>query len=822
MKSRKNQHFKQLLAATFAVSSSFGMVAPVLAQTAAGSDIKNSATATFSDGTTTYNATSNEVIIKVAEVAGVTVTAQTPSVTNPNSNDTLYVDFVITNTGNDPTEFFIPGTATLNSTTPGAFTINGPLKIVAVNGTNLPGNGVDVPNAGDTTGNLLPSNGSIPPNLGAANTGKITVRVPVKVTNAAVQGNSVTVSLGNTATPNTDNQDRSADIDGNDVNTQDNADGATGETDGVPSNGVREAMATSTAITVNARQQAFAAVLKAVSSYNRSGTPNVLTDDILTYGLALKVEANPTPLPGGLVTSDLYGTDINLDGAATPRVLVSDAIPTGMQLGQTSAIVAPTDWTPVYTTSPLSLTAEKAIWVTTRPAGVITRIGFVYNAATTPTATPIAKGTTVQGFSFAVTPQTSFSGGQVANIAQVFGQSQPGAPVPGAATQIVYDESGDQSSNNGLGGNNPDPLTTGGATVPNGGISNGVADPSADGTDPGTGTDPTAGNTNQGSTTDPDGGDDTVYNIALTPLNGPDNQPGATGPTDNNDDFTNKSIVVAPNTSPSAILTDAETPPITFNNTVQNTSGGSQVISLVPTPPTNSGDLIDGTKVTITDPTTNTSVIYTYTAAGGFTTTAPDPVRITVPAGANANYTVTVDLPAAPQLVGYPVPITAFVDVNGDDSPVGEPGNVTIDRVYTNYLKLEKKARMLEESGTPVAGTAGNFTTDQTALGAAATPGRIIEYQITYTNISTTGGSNSVILPANNLVITEDGDAGNNTWFAKTTDPTYPTAGGNGSAVGAGTINVTVTSGDIEIYTNTIETVAPQGNGTFTFRRKIK
>lgn len=90
MKSRKNQHFKQLLAATLAVSSSFGMVVPVLADTAAGQEIKNTATATFGDGTTNpdgtpkiYNSTSNEVVINVAEVAGITVVAETPNNLSP-------------------------------------------------------------------------------------------------------------------------------------------------------------------------------------------------------------------------------------------------------------------------------------------------------------------------------------------------------------------------------------------------------------------------------------------------------------------------------------------------------------------------------------------------------------------------------------------------------------------------------------------------------------------------------------------------------------------------------------------------------------------
>jgi hypothetical protein len=140
-------------------------------------------------------------------------------------------------------------------------------------------------------------------------------------------------------------------------------------------------------------------------------------------------------------------------------------------------------------------------------------------------------------------------------------------------------------------------------------------------------------------------------------------------------------------------------------------------------------------------------------------------------------------------------------------------------------LKLEKKARILDSSGNPLTGTeaaASTFTTDQNTLSPAATPGRIIEYQITYENVSTLPGSgkNNIILPAKSLVITEDGTAGNNTWFNLTTDPQYP-ANPTGSAIPAGTTTVTVDGGNIKIYTNTPGDIAPKGNGVFTFQRKI-
>ncbi|MCY7273362.1 MAG: hypothetical protein LH702_06355, partial [Phormidesmis sp. CAN_BIN44] len=359
MKNCPRSRLHHLLAATLAIGSTLPFAAPALtAGTAAGTSIKNTATGTFTDGTTSYTTTSNEVTIDVLEVAGLALTVQPPSVANPNAGDTLYVDFLITNTGNDPTQFSIPGTATLSNTT--AFAQNGQIQIVAVNGTTL-GAVVNVPltPAGDTTGNLLgttgANSGSLAPNPGTGTTGTITIRVPIKVLASATATSTLQVSLGNTAPANTTtsdvrNLDRSVDIDTNDLYTQDNANGVGGETNAtVPSNGVREAMATSSPITVAARLQSFAAVLKAVGGYDNKNTPNILTDDVLTYRLALRVE-NPASPPAGFVTSDLYGTQINVDSStAKAYVLVSDAVPVGLQFSSTNTIAAPSGWVAVYT-----------------------------------------------------------------------------------------------------------------------------------------------------------------------------------------------------------------------------------------------------------------------------------------------------------------------------------------------------------------------------------------------------------------------------------------------------------------------------------------
>jgi hypothetical protein len=825
--------YSPLLAATLLMGGAFA--APLLAQTAAGTDIKNQATATYTDDPTAptkFQATSNTVTIQVAEVAGITLIAGTPSNSAPIAGGSFTTNFVITNTGNDPTLFNIPGAATLSNTT-GAFTVTR-VDIIDENGTVVAKN---VPLGGslDTV--------AIPPG------GQVTVRVTVDVSATAPQGATTTVALGNTATANAQNTPFVNDA--GSVRTKDVLGEANGD---LPIASEKEAMATSAVITVAGRLQAFATVLKANGTYDPGTNPNIFTDDRLTYNLALRVE-NPTSPPAGLVVSDLYGTAINVDGALVNRVLISDAIPANTVLGATADITRPnTNWTIVYSTTATG-TANQASWQTSRPtAGTITRIGFIYNtnapaATIDPGLGPILKGSPViSGFSFKVTPVASFTGGTIANIAQVFGQSQPGPVVTGTATQLVYDESGDQTPNNGLNGADPNPTQT---PADNGGITDGIANPTRDGIDPGPGTDPTAGTTNQGTdtvtpnSTKPIGGEVTVITIAAAPLtgtvdaDGTTSRPGAVGPTNNNDDFTNKAVALPAGLDPATPLTNAQTSAVTFNNSVQNTSTASQTISLAPVPPATATDLPDQTTVTI-DPDGPTGpatpVIFTYNqATNTFTPTGTTPT-VTLPANGVQNYTVAVDLGNnATQLTAYPVTIAAFIDRDNNGRPdATDPSNLTIDRLYTGYVRLEKDARILEDADnnpatpfTPVAGTAGSYTTDQTALSAAATPNRVIEYRIRYSNISTPVPSSpaqfNVGLPARSLVITEDGTTAVNNWFPATRDPVY-TGTGVGSAVDPlGTITVTPNAGDIEIYTDSLNAdLAPGQNGTFTFQRLIK
>jgi hypothetical protein len=287
---------------------------------------------------------------------------------------------------------------------------------------------------------------------------------------------------------------------------------------------------------------------------------------------------------------------------------------------------------------------------------------------------------------------------------------------------------------------------------------------------------------------------------------------------------------------PTTPLTDAQTPATTFTNTVQNTSSSPQTISILPSPPTTASDLPIGTLVTITAGTDVAVYRYdgtnfVFQSTGSTNTSASDPVKLVgVPANDNnpggtdqVNYTVTIDLPESTvsvpiqQLDNFPVPILAFVDENNDGSPTNEPGNLTIDRLYTGYVRLEKDARILDGTSEIV-----GFTTNQATLSAAARPGRIIEYRIQYRNISTVAPANSgsLDLPANSLTITENGLASPNNWFTSTKDAVSGTI--PGSAIDPnGVITGTSNSGDIQTYIDTIASLAPQASGTFTFRRRI-
>ena len=787
-------HYRFLVVAAISLGGSFAVIMPSLADgTTSGTTIDNTATAEYNYvnnlGVNVLNkTTSNTVTVSVAETAGIAVASQGMTDTTGGSvvsNDLLYYDFLITNVGNDPTRFFIPGKATITgSATAGAITAD-----LDANGTFE----TTVPNTGFTTSSIPVS-------------GFVKVRVPVTVNLLGTPGSVITVLLGDTG-PNdnsntTQNQPDSPDgSNATEVRTIDNLDGTAGETAGIPLNGEREASAIQTT-TISAIPQAFAKVLKVRSGYSDSSTPNNLGDDKLTYDLSLKIDSTSPTGSTGLTPANLVGTNINVNGLIGAKILVSDAIPVNTRLA--SVVTPPTGWSVVYTVTPTLVTANAALWTSIVPVDLtlVTRVGFV-NSGT------LTAGTTVNGLSFqVVTNGVLTSTATISNIAQSFGQTQGDA-----LNQLVYDESGDQSPSN----FNDDGTVTVGSNIPNFGVAN-VAIQGADSSN---------NNTGQG----PGGEVNTFTMTAQTSiLNGPHLHANAVGATDNNNDFSNQSAIVPLYLPPGSTLDPA---PVSFFNTILNPDPTllSNVL-LVPVTPTNTSDLPSGTTVTLISGVS----VATYTYNGtGFTLTSGLGISLPTLNNLPVDYTVTVNLPAGTPLstdTGKPFPVTirAFVDSNNDGAfNSGESYNNTIDQVYTGFLKLLKESRILQGSGSPVATNDSTFSTTVKKPGV----GNIIEYRITYTNISSVPiGSNNATLNAIGIIITENGNSTNNNWAKDNdnngkvdTSHVFSTAIDSAGIVTYLNLGAAVTDAigvDITTYLDTIPgPLQPGQSGTFTFQRKV-
>jgi hypothetical protein len=702
-----------------------------------------------------------------------------------------------------------------------------------------------VPNAGFTTTTPIAANG--------------TIRVIVTATVTATAPNApLTVRLGNTVPPGPQNAQNILDsADGaanlNDVRTVDDDPGATGSNPGLPVNGEREAANTQEVLLGTAvTPRALAKVLKTRTQYD----PNTaaFNDDTITYRLDLEVE-NISP-SASFTPAALEGTlpQEKVTGATAPTggkfILVSDAIPANTTLTPAdnfTPTVPNNDWTVVYSNTTLGTPATSADWNTTRPA-TVTRIGWVYTGANSNTAS-IASGTTTtgtNGFQFRVTSNLT-AAGTISNIAQVFGET-----VGDTNNEVVYDESGDQNPNNFNDDGTPrDPDGLGGP------INDGQANPSTQGLDNNN------NNTGQGP-----GGEVNQTPIGVTPtggiLNGPLNQPAATGPDGTQQtDFVNRTVI--PPNIPGAFDPAA----ITFNNTANNPGTGRlDNVVIKPIPPSQAdfvadgiaanqtdlntgyginGDALtnpnaalpDGTTVTITDPTLGRTAIYTWNGtAFNLTSAAGTEIRFSnFAAGGSRNYTVTVNLPdGTASTRAFPVAIVAFVDQDNDNefdrlqgSPNAEPiFNLKIDRAYTGYIDLLKESRILQGTGPAVQSGQGSFS----IAPKTPAPGNIIEYRITYTNISTTASAainGSVLLNANALKIVENGTAAPNNWANFTTHEAG-TVAEPGTTVNyfSGTAGTTPlgdadpTSGQsVTSYENTVGTLTGGDTGAFTFRRKV-
>ncbi len=257
------ENCRALLIASLISGGSLLSVESTLAQQATPGAITNTATAEFTDAAdtatnpTSIKIVSDTVTVTVVEIAGITATG-IPTSSEVSRTKVVFFDFKISNVGNDPTQFFIPGKPSSVTSKRGTITTDitttatiGSLKVIAYNAT---GTGADtlvdkdniVPLAGSTTGGLTANTGttaitskSIPAD------GYIIVRVPVTVPLSALAGDKIAVTLGNTLNqPATSNTPyilgaNGVTSTGDDLYTQDNAtsDGIAGEATGDPSNG---------------------------------------------------------------------------------------------------------------------------------------------------------------------------------------------------------------------------------------------------------------------------------------------------------------------------------------------------------------------------------------------------------------------------------------------------------------------------------------------------------------------------------------------------------------------------------------------------------
>jgi hypothetical protein len=852
-KLKKGSIFKRFVIAALAVGGLGQLVtlqALSQALTPAGTPIDNRATGTYVDPAnpgTPINTTSNTVTVVTAPVAGITNTNLAFTDVNGgsvNGGDQLFFDFTVRNTGNFPSTLNIPAAANIGSTN---FTI-ADFQVDPAGGTTF-GAGQTTPFSTATT---------IPPG------GAITVRVRGTIPIGTAPGAPVTVQLGNTA-PNdnstlTQNQPITASA--GDVTTSGNnpVGGAP------PVNGQREAAATRT-VTVGSTVQnvALATILKSRASV----VPNTVAtnDDQITYRLDMRVESTSPNI--NFTPTNLVGTAVNGLGA-TPRILVSDAVPLQTTYNPGS-VVAPPGWTPVFSTTAVAQTDNvltTPTWSLVQPANP-TRIGFIYTGGTS-LPPGYTTATDAQGFRFTVTTTgLPPAGGQINNLAQVFGQTQGDA-----TNRIVYDESGDQNPNNfsGAGGTIPPapqgtnyaPGAGGGPT----GAGGGLADPTVHGSDNNNNNSGIDSGLPGGNGTAVTGGEDNIISITPTVglINGPNTQANATGPSNNTDDFTN---LAAPLTAPQSVPGTTTTAPtvITFNNTYQNSSptqiDNVRLFPLAPNDPTATNptgraaaDIPTGTTVRIQVPAVGANpaqdVTFTYNGTA-YTQTAGAPVLMqAIAPGQNVGYTVTLTLPVGSAIstdrftaagggvngadrAGYSVPIVAFVDPD-ITTPNFNPAtdtvrNTTIDRAYLGFVQLLKESCL--EAGTGATPPGGQACPAFSTAVKNSSPGNVIVYRVSYVNFSTpntAGAAGNGTLTANNLVVQDDGLVAPNNWVPFTTHNvgTVATLGtlqffNAAAALGAAD---PASGAVVTRYVNNVGNIPPAPNpatasGSLTFRRTV-
>lgn len=312
--------------------------------------------------------------------------------------------------------------------------------------------------------------------------------------------------------------------------------------------------------------------------------------------------------------------------------------------------------------------------------------------------------------------------------------------------------------------------------------------------------------------------DTTISGVGL--FNGPKDQPEASGfaigsnTPDNNLDFTNKSTPVKP-----GLLSGErfDPDPVGFYNTIENLAQASIDLKVIPT--IDADKLLpEGTKVTLKNPAKLADPGVSFTVTSGKLVpndlNKPVLVLLQVPSNSTVDYLTIVDLPAGtPAIVGYPVKLTAFIDLNNDNLPSPtELQNQTIDRLYSGFIDLFKESRILDPDKKPLT----EFSKDNKATKS----GQYIEYRIKFTNVSVAAieGSGSKPLNAKNFTIIEDGTVLPNNWATLSNHE----PGSVNASSGLVTVSPTGDKPTVTKYVNTISVLAPGNTGTFSFIRQVK
>jgi uncharacterized repeat protein (TIGR01451 family) len=304
---------------TILLSSNWLEISRSLAVSPPPGIITNKATASFIDeedgSNTEVGIESNTVQITVVEVAGITVTAGGASGSTV-TGGLVYFDFVLTNVGNDPTQFFIPDAP---STPILGGNKTGDIKIVSYDsdgsGTNAAVDlDVTVPSGGRNTGTLLSgmttaNNGSIPAG------GTIRIRIPITI--AGASGN-VEVTMGDTLNNGQNEAYTDLTVGSKDIFTVDNLDNVVNETANPPANGEREASLTQslqisiTTNTTNAPTLTCSSERRILNSaYNGVGGFSTTGRDTY-WDSAIGTDSGPPPTTGWI---DAYRTGNKAPGS---------------------------------------------------------------------------------------------------------------------------------------------------------------------------------------------------------------------------------------------------------------------------------------------------------------------------------------------------------------------------------------------------------------------------------------------------------------------------------------------------------------------------